>query len=132
MVERKIVVQTNRCAIISVAGTVRTRGGAGASSAANAQGGAAGALDVDCSGTLTWQGALDGRGGLGTAKAATGGFGVGFEEFVKVPHAKEEQHVRMLRFGIAVLLHHGGGHGNLGKRSPVTGQWMTLSNYVIL
>ena len=57
---------------VVVTGSVRVRGGAGVSSAANAQGGAAAALAIDCAGTLTWQATLDGRGGLATAKGAGG------------------------------------------------------------
>ena len=57
---------------VAVTGSVRVRGGAGASSAANAQGGAAAALAVDCAGTLTWQAMLDARGGGAMAKGAGG------------------------------------------------------------
>ena len=45
------------------------------------------------------------------AEHLVGGLGVGFKELVEVPHAEQEQHIGMLGFRIAVLLHHGGGHG---------------------
>jgi len=58
---------------VLVGGMVRNRGGAAVATGSGATGGDAGNVTIDCTGTLTWPAALDGRGGPASAKNGGGG-----------------------------------------------------------